>query len=116
LEEAALERLNGLCGEQVARRHDSVCRRTALANVFSNSLEPGWVATKMGGAGAPDDLDQAHLTQVWLAAGEDRKADVTGQYFFHLKPKEPNPQSHDTALQDRLILTCTEISGVPFPA
>src|ERR1700678_1021635 len=68
-------------------------------NVSSNSLEPGWVPTKMGGAGAPDDLDQAHLTQVWLAAGEDRKADVTGQYFFHLKPKEPTPQSHNIARQ-----------------
>jgi hypothetical protein len=66
-------------------------------NVLSNSLAPGWVATKMGGAGAPDDLDQAHLTQVWLAAGEDRKADVTRQYFFHLKPKEPNPQSRHCA-------------------
>jgi NAD(P)-dependent dehydrogenase (short-subunit alcohol dehydrogenase family) len=37
--------------------------------VFSNSLEPGWVPTKMGGSGAPDDIDQGHLTQVWLAAG-----------------------------------------------
>ena len=25
-------------------------------DVFSNALEPGWVATKMGGPGAPDDL------------------------------------------------------------
>jgi len=40
-------------------------------DVFSNALEPGWVPTKMGGSGAPDDMDQAHLTQAWLAAGED---------------------------------------------
>src|SRR5271155_2126098 len=26
-------------------------------DVLSNALEPGWAATKMGGAGAPDDLD-----------------------------------------------------------
>jgi hypothetical protein len=26
--------------------------------VKSNSLEPGWVPTKMGGAGAPDDIDR----------------------------------------------------------
>jgi NAD(P)-dependent dehydrogenase (short-subunit alcohol dehydrogenase family) len=84
-------------------------------NVFSNALEPGWVATKMGGPGAPDDLDQAHLTQVWLAAGEDRNADVTGEYFYHLKSKEPNPQARDNALQDRLLAICAEISGVPFP-
>jgi hypothetical protein len=36
--------------------------------VFSNALEPGWVPIKMGGSGAPDDMDQAHLTQVWLAS------------------------------------------------
>ena len=56
-------------------------------NVSSNSLEPGWVATKMGGAGAPGDLTQAHLTQAWLAARDDPKADITGQYFFILNAK-----------------------------
>jgi NAD(P)-dependent dehydrogenase (short-subunit alcohol dehydrogenase family) len=54
--------------------------------VFSNALEPGWVPTKMGGSGAPDDIDQAHLTQAWLAALGSSPANVTGQYFYHLKP------------------------------
>src|SRR3954469_23482803 len=36
-------------------------------DVLSNALEPGWVPTRMGGPGAPDDMDQAHRTQVWLA-------------------------------------------------
>src|ERR1700683_2009788 len=36
----------------------AVARR--WTNVLSNALEPGWVATKMGGAGAPDDLDEGH--------------------------------------------------------
>ncbi len=58
--------------------------------VFSNALEPGWVPTKMGGSGAPDDMVQAHLTQVWLASGSNSKADVTGQYFYHLRRTEPN--------------------------
>ena len=35
--------------------------------VSANAVEPGWVATKMGGAGAPDDMAEAPLTQVWLA-------------------------------------------------
>jgi hypothetical protein len=48
-------------------------------DVFSNALEPGWVQTKMGGPGAPDDMCQAHLTQVWLASGDDPKANVTGE-------------------------------------
>src|ERR1700678_2123979 len=51
-------------------------------SVFSNALEPGWVATKMGGAGAPDDLEEGYRTQVWLAASDDAAAKVTGEYFF----------------------------------
>jgi NAD(P)-dependent dehydrogenase (short-subunit alcohol dehydrogenase family) len=85
-------------------------------DVFSNSLEPGWVPTKMGGHGAPDDMGQAHLTQAWLAAGDDSKSQVTGKYFYHLKGREPNPQAHDPALQDRLIAICAEISGVALPS
>jgi NAD(P)-dependent dehydrogenase (short-subunit alcohol dehydrogenase family) len=84
--------------------------------VLSNSLEPGWVPTKMGGPGAPDDMDQAHLTQAWLAAGHDPKAQVTGKYFYHLKRMDPNPQANNPALQDRLIAICTEISGVALTA
>ena len=81
-------------------------------NVSSNSLEPGWVPTKMGGPGAPDDMEQAHLTQAWLAAGEDPESQVTGKYFYHLRRMQPNSQAHDPVLQDRLIGICAEISGV----
>ena len=85
-------------------------------DVLSNSLEPGWVPTKMGGAGAPDDMDQAHLTQAWLAVSDDPEANVSGDYFYHLRPRVPNPQAHSAALQDRLIEICAELSGVTFPA
>jgi NAD(P)-dependent dehydrogenase (short-subunit alcohol dehydrogenase family) len=85
-------------------------------DVLSNSLEPGWVPTRMGGSGAPDDMDQAHRTQVWLAASDDPRARVTGGYFYHLKPKAPSPQAKDPALQERLIAICADISGVALPA
>jgi NAD(P)-dependent dehydrogenase (short-subunit alcohol dehydrogenase family) len=83
--------------------------------VLSNALEPGWVPTKMGGSGAPDDLDQAHLTQAWLAASDDAAARTTAGYFYHLKLREPNPQARDVALQDRLLDICGKISGVESP-
>jgi NAD(P)-dependent dehydrogenase (short-subunit alcohol dehydrogenase family) len=54
-------------------------------DVFSNALEPGWVPTKMGGPSAPDNMDAAHRTQVWLAVSDDKQATVTGQYFFHMR-------------------------------
>ena len=40
-------------------------------DVLSNAVDPGWVPTKMGGPGAPDDLTQGHLTQTWLAVSDD---------------------------------------------
>ncbi len=83
--------------------------------VLSNALEPGWVPTKMGGRGAPDDLDQGHRTQVWLAAANDEDATVTGQYFFHKRPRKPNPAARDTLLQDALIEACSRLSGVTLP-
>ena len=43
-------------------------------DVLSNALEPGWVATKMGGAGAQDSLAEAPKTQVWLATSNDPEA------------------------------------------
>ena len=39
--------------------------------VLSNAVDPGWVPTKMGGAGAPDDLTMGYLTQTWLAVSND---------------------------------------------
>ena len=84
-------------------------------DVLSNALTPGWVPTKMGGAGAPDDMDQAHLTQAWLATSDEPAARTTAGYFYHLKRREPNPESQDVALQDRLIDICRELSGVELP-
>src|ERR1700734_1844429 len=60
-------------------------------DVLSNALEPGWVPTKMGGAGAPDDLDAGHRTQVWLAVSDDPGAKATGEYFYHMKFSTPKP-------------------------
>jgi NAD(P)-dependent dehydrogenase (short-subunit alcohol dehydrogenase family) len=84
--------------------------------VLSNAVEPGWVATKMGGPGAPDDLQAGPKTQAWLATSEDPAAKVTGGYFYHQKPREPNPQASKTAVQDTFLQECARLSGVAFPA
>ena len=107
-------RWNGSQAYAESKLHDAmlafaIARR--WPDVLSNSLEPGWVPTKMGGQGASDDMNQAHLTQVWLAAGDDPKANVTGKYFYHLKRMDPNPQANDPALQNKLIDICAKISG-----
>jgi NAD(P)-dependent dehydrogenase (short-subunit alcohol dehydrogenase family) len=84
-------------------------------DVFSNALEPGWVPTRMGGAGAPDDINQAHLTQAWLAVSNEPAALVAGQYFYHMRPLQPNPQVYDTGLQEALVDACERLSGVKLP-
>jgi hypothetical protein len=61
----------------------AVARR--WSTVLSNALEPGWVPTKMGGKGVPDDLSLAPVTQAWLAVSGDPAARVTAQYFYHQK-------------------------------
>lgn len=81
-------------------------------DVYSNALEPGWVPTKMGGAGAPDDLSQAHLTQAWLATSNDPEACVSGQYFYHQGLRKPNPAAHDVAKQAQLLEACRKLSGI----
>jgi NAD(P)-dependent dehydrogenase (short-subunit alcohol dehydrogenase family) len=85
------------------------------SGVMSNALEPGWVPTRMGGPSAPDDLDQAHLTQAWLAAGDDPGAQVSGEYFYHLQRRAPNPAARDHATQNRLIELCEALSEVRLP-
>jgi NAD(P)-dependent dehydrogenase (short-subunit alcohol dehydrogenase family) len=81
-------------------------------DVFSNAHEPGWVVTKMGGPGAPDDLDAAHCTQVWLATSYDPAAMVTGEYFYHMRPRTPNPASRDMGRQEKLLDACKRFSAV----
>ena len=83
--------------------------------VLSNALEPGWVPTRMGGRGAPDDMDQAHRTQAWLAASDDPAARVTGQYFYHMRPRTPNPAVRAAAVQDELVAQCQRLSGISLP-
>ena len=80
--------------------------------VYANAVDPGWVATKMGGAGAPDDLDKGYQTQVWLAVSDDSNAKVSGQYFYHQKTARYNPTADDQKWQDQLILNCARLTGV----
>jgi NAD(P)-dependent dehydrogenase (short-subunit alcohol dehydrogenase family) len=84
-------------------------------SVLSNALEPGWVPTKMGGPGAPDDLSLAPVTQVWLAVSDDPAAKVTGQYFYHQQRHRVHPAALRTDLQDELLSYCAGLAGVPFP-
>jgi NAD(P)-dependent dehydrogenase (short-subunit alcohol dehydrogenase family) len=81
-------------------------------DVFSNVVDPGWVATKMGGPGASSDLPLGSATQAWLAASDDEAAKVTGHGFFHHKQSGVNPAARDIDFQLELLAYCGRISGV----
>ena len=72
-------------------------------DVFSNAVDPGWVPTRMGGPGAPDDLRLGHLTQEWLATSNDPDARTSGSYWHHQRRSEPHPAVLDENFQDALL-------------
>ena len=84
------------------------------SGVYANAVDPGWVPTKMGGKGAPDDLQKGYETQVWLAASDEMPAKVSGRYFHHQKEIQHNPEADDVALQERFLGLCQEITGASF--
>jgi NAD(P)-dependent dehydrogenase (short-subunit alcohol dehydrogenase family) len=99
---------------------DSKLYVTALAfavarhwpDVVSSAVDPGWVPTKMGGAGAPDDLEQGYLTQTWLAVSDERAATVSGRYWHHRRPQVPAREVSDAGFQDELSAKLSELTGV----
>jgi NAD(P)-dependent dehydrogenase (short-subunit alcohol dehydrogenase family) len=74
-------------------------------DVLSNAVDPGWVPTRMGGPGAPDDLRLGHLTQEWLATSDDPNARTSGGYWHHQQLRDPHPAVHDQRFQDALLDT-----------
>jgi len=84
--------------------------------VFSNTVDPGWVPTKMGGPGAPDNLEKGFDTQAWLAVSNDNKAKVSGRYFHHKVETRYHPKAASVALQEQFLALCEQITDVHFPA
>jgi NAD(P)-dependent dehydrogenase (short-subunit alcohol dehydrogenase family) len=83
--------------------------------VFANAVDPGWVATRMGGPSAPDDLHAGATTQAWLATSDEAPAKVTGRYLHHMKAREPSPAARDVRLQQTLLAHCERFCGVALP-
>jgi NAD(P)-dependent dehydrogenase (short-subunit alcohol dehydrogenase family) len=98
---------------QVAALALALARR--WPGVLSNAVDPGWVPTRMGGAGAPDDLEMGHLTQTWLAVSTDPAATVTGGYWHHRQRQEPAAEATDPAFQDQLTARLADLTGFALP-
>ncbi|MFE5486351.1 SDR family NAD(P)-dependent oxidoreductase [Streptomyces sp. NPDC056527] len=80
-------------------------------NVISNAVDPGWVPTRMGGPGAPDDLRLGHLTQEWLAGTDDPRARSSGGYWYHQRLQDPHDAVHDRDFQTELLAAIADYTG-----
>ena len=83
--------------------------------VVSNAVDPGWARTKMGGSGAPIDVETGQKTQAWLAVSDDPAALVSGRYWHHLQQQEPASEATIPSFQDELIEKLGELTGVKLP-
>jgi NAD(P)-dependent dehydrogenase (short-subunit alcohol dehydrogenase family) len=73
-------------------------------STLAHAVDPGWVPTRMGGAGAPDDLVEGHRTQVWLATAPDGELDPrTAGYWHHRVARRPRAAVHDAAFQRQVL-------------
>lgn len=102
-----------------SKLHDVILAFAVAARwpgTLSNAMEPGWVPTKMGGAGAPDSLEEGAKTEAWLAISDEPAATVTGQYFYHQKPRRPLPAARETTVQEQFLKECERICGIALPA
>lgn len=76
-----------------------------------HAVDPGWVPTRMGGAGAPDDLAAGHQTQVWLATGELIDP-ATGGYWYHRRTQRPAAAAQYPVFQAELLGALEAHTGI----
>ncbi|KAI1323503.1 short chain dehydrogenase [Xylariaceae sp. FL0255] len=88
--------------------------------VVCECMDPGWVPTKMGGAGAPDDMGKAIDTYVMLAEGSGRVAGREesggGGYWYQGRESGGYQKAADEeGVQLRLVRELERITGVKSP-
>ncbi|KAJ0115734.1 hypothetical protein J7T55_010557 [Diaporthe amygdali] len=120
LHQGGKPRLDSLEGSVYAdsKLHDIMLAKAfarRFPGVESNSVDPGWVPTKMGGSGATGDIEGSIKTFAMLALGEGEAKGKTGKYFYNLKEATYLKTADDEAAQDGLLKRLAEISGVEVP-
>jgi NAD(P)-dependent dehydrogenase (short-subunit alcohol dehydrogenase family) len=83
--------------------------------IHANAVDPGWVPTRMGGPGAPDDLELGHLTQTWLAVSDHPEATASGGYWYHQRRRSPAPAALDEGFQAALLDELSRLTNVRLP-
>jgi NAD(P)-dependent dehydrogenase (short-subunit alcohol dehydrogenase family) len=84
-------------------------------DVHAHVVDPGWVPTRMGGPGAPDDLELGHRTQTWLAVSDHPEATRSGGYWYHQRRRSPALAALDQSFQDALVDELIRLTDVRLP-
>jgi NAD(P)-dependent dehydrogenase (short-subunit alcohol dehydrogenase family) len=77
-----------------------------------NAVNPGWVPTRMGGPGAPDDLQLGQRTHTWLAVSDDPDATTSGGYWHHQRRQAPPSTALAETFQDALLEELIQLTDV----
>lgn len=85
-------------------------------DVLCNSVDPGWVRTRMGGANASVDLETGSGTQSWLAASDEPAAKSSGGYWHHMQQQRPAIEASNPTFQERLLERLAGLTGIALPA
>lgn len=80
---------------------------------LSHAVDPGWVPTRMGGAGATDSLAEGHRTQTWLAVADEAEITPrTGGYWYHRTARRPHRATVDPRFQRELLARMEALTGL----
>jgi len=109
------KRWKGFQAYSDSKLHDvvpSVALTRRWKDVQSNAIDPGWVATMMGGAGAPGTADAGADTLSWLGGGNSSDS---GKLYKSRKAIRSHEAATNVETQAKFLKICEQISGVPFP-
>ncbi|CAG8223201.1 unnamed protein product [Penicillium salamii] len=93
---------------------NAVARRFKDTSVIS--VHPGYVATKLGGSGGTDKLEDGVETYVMLAEG-DYDQSLTGVYYEPKKKLgQPRVETTNEDMQEVVVKACEELTGLQLGA
>jgi len=80
-----------------------------------NTVDPGWIKTKLGGPNAWDEVEDGAETQVWLATSDESAATASGRYVKRREDLEPNPVTRDSSARRELVAELERLTGYSLP-
>ena len=106
---------DGMQAYSDSKLHDSMLAFELAARhpeIVVNTVDPGWIKTRMGGPNAWDEVADGAETQVWLVTSDDTIAATSGQYVKRRELHEPNPIVEDPTARGELMAELQRITGL----